>query len=201
MLYGAGIPILLLIAAVSFGILYSMERLLVAYFYQQPPAFDDKLTKNAVSILKWASIMYLFFGYWMLSNYGIFENEALPLKFTNSRPTTDHKVSEMPLNQALPMFLMACVLFVIAFMQTFIGKALKYWHFTFGARKISVDENLPKFWKAIKFTDAEWLIEENNYLNGNYHFQIVDNKVVQELDNCSIVKRCSGNERTFPSAH
>lgn len=85
MLYGLGVPILFLVAAVSFAILYSTERLLVAYFYQQPPAFDDKLTKNAVSILKYASILYLFFGYWMLSNRGIFDNEAIALEFTDSR--------------------------------------------------------------------------------------------------------------------
>jgi len=68
MMYGLGIPFLFLIASISYWVLYTVERLCVAYFYQLPPTFDDKLTKNAVGLLKWASILYLFFGYWMISN-------------------------------------------------------------------------------------------------------------------------------------
>lgn len=41
MMYGMGQPILFLIAAISFFILYTQERILVAYFYQMPPSFDD----------------------------------------------------------------------------------------------------------------------------------------------------------------
>lgn len=68
MLYGVGIPILFPIAAITYFIYYSLERLCVAYFFQMPPTFDDKMTKNAVKIMRWAAVMHLFFGYWMLSN-------------------------------------------------------------------------------------------------------------------------------------
>jgi len=67
-MYGMGLPILFPIAALTYFVLYSLERLLVAYFVQLPPTFDDKMTKNAVSILRWVSVLHLFFGYWMLSN-------------------------------------------------------------------------------------------------------------------------------------
>ena len=170
MVYGVGVPLLLLVAAISFAILYATERLLVAYFYQQPPAFDDKLTKNAVAILKYASILYLLFGFWMLSNRGMFDNEVLPLEFTDSRVRTTHSIGSFTINQAIPMFFMGCVMVAIVFMQAFFKKTLKSWGFTFGGRKIQVDENLPQFWRAIKFSDAEWLIEENKYLKNNYYF-------------------------------
>lgn len=68
MMYGMGMPILFPIAAFTYFNLMSLERLLVAYFYQLPPTFDDQLTKNALGILRWGSILYLFFGYWMLSS-------------------------------------------------------------------------------------------------------------------------------------
>lgn len=116
MVYGVGVPLLLLVAAISFAILYATEKLLVAYFYQQPPAFDDKLTKNAVAILKYASVLYLLFGFWMLSNKGIFDNEVLPLDFTDSRVQTTHSLSNFEINQAIPMLFTACVMFVIVFM-------------------------------------------------------------------------------------
>ena len=41
MMYGIGMPILFPIAAFSYFILYTQERLLSAYFYQMPPSFDD----------------------------------------------------------------------------------------------------------------------------------------------------------------
>jgi hypothetical protein len=68
MMYGMGMPILFVVAAVNYFILMSLERLLVAYFYQLPPTLDDKLTKNAIGILKFGALLYLFVGFWMLSN-------------------------------------------------------------------------------------------------------------------------------------
>jgi hypothetical protein len=41
MMYGIGLPILFPIAAFTYFVMYSLERLLVAYFYQLPPTFDD----------------------------------------------------------------------------------------------------------------------------------------------------------------
>lgn len=64
MMYGMGMPVLFPIAAISYWILLTVERLACAYFYQLPPTFDDKLTKNAVVILRLGALLYLFFGYW-----------------------------------------------------------------------------------------------------------------------------------------
>ena len=72
MMYGVGLPILYPIAAFTYFNLYTLERLLVAYFVQMPPTFDDKMTKNAVTLLRWAAVLHLYFGYWMLSNKQIF---------------------------------------------------------------------------------------------------------------------------------
>jgi len=72
MMYGVGMPILFLIAAINFLNQYVCERCIVAYTMRQPPALDDKLTKNAVDMLKWAPLLWLFNGYWMLSNKQIF---------------------------------------------------------------------------------------------------------------------------------
>jgi hypothetical protein len=75
MMYGLGIPLLFPVAALSYFILYTFERLTVAYFYQQPPAFDDKLTKNMVKLMRQTPILYLLFGFWMLSNKQTFQGD------------------------------------------------------------------------------------------------------------------------------
>jgi len=68
---------------------------------------------------------------------------------------------------------MGVAIAIIIFMQTFFRKALKRWGFSFGGSKISVDENLPYFFKAIKLSYGDWLIKENENLKKNYNFEIV----------------------------
>jgi hypothetical protein len=41
---------------------------------KMPPCLDDKLTKNALGMLKYAPLFFIANGYWMLSNMQIFDN-------------------------------------------------------------------------------------------------------------------------------
>jgi len=74
MMYGLCMPILFLVAAFTFLNQYLCERIGIAYFYQQPPAYDDMLSNNALKMIKRSAPFFLFNGYWMLSNRQIFEN-------------------------------------------------------------------------------------------------------------------------------
>ena len=68
MMYGLGMPVLFPLAAFNYFNQYLCERIIVSYCCKQPPALDDKLTKNCIEKLKWSPILFLFNGYWMLSN-------------------------------------------------------------------------------------------------------------------------------------
>jgi len=183
MMYGMGVPSLFFVATASLCTLYFLERLAVAYFYKQPPSFDDKMTKNAVGVLKFAALLYLFFGYWMLSSPQIFQNEVYPKEtIAGIQPTAHVPIESMMVDQAIPVFLIGCVMLFITLMQTFAKGLLKSWGFAFGSKTLNVDENLPPFWDAIKFSQAEWLQKENNNLKENYGFKIVDDYVLDELD-------------------
>jgi len=52
MMYGIGMPILFPIAAFNFINQYICERIVVSYAMKLPPSLDDKLTKNALEMLK-----------------------------------------------------------------------------------------------------------------------------------------------------
>jgi len=67
-MYGVGLPILFPIAAISFLTLYLVEKTMVYYSYRQPPMYDEKLNNNVLRILTYAPILFLAFGFWMLSN-------------------------------------------------------------------------------------------------------------------------------------
>ncbi len=68
MFYGAGVPILFPIAALTYLVLWATERWGLAYTYEMPPAMDDRLTKNAITLLSFSPLLFLLNGYWMLSN-------------------------------------------------------------------------------------------------------------------------------------
>jgi len=79
-LYGVGIPMLFPIAALNLVVIYLMETYHMAYTYQKPPVLDDKLTKNAVSILRMGPLLFLCNGYWMLNNQQIFKEAVIQMK-------------------------------------------------------------------------------------------------------------------------
>lgn len=68
MMYGVGLPALFPIAAINYLNQYMVERLIVARYMKQPAALDDKLTQNCVNMLRFAPLLFLINGYWMLSN-------------------------------------------------------------------------------------------------------------------------------------
>ena len=69
-----------------------MERLLVFYYYKQPPSFDSKMTVNALSMMVWAPIVYLLMTYWFLSNNQIFDNILYPMQYVNDVIKTGHTI-------------------------------------------------------------------------------------------------------------
>ena len=67
-MYGMLLPILFPIALFAFVNLYVNERLLLAYYYQQPPIYDDELIRSSITIMKGAPVLMFLMGYWALGN-------------------------------------------------------------------------------------------------------------------------------------
>tara|TARA_B110000285_G_C15040501_1_gene571565 strand:- start:237 stop:491 length:255 start_codon:yes stop_codon:yes gene_type:complete len=67
-LYGVGMPLLFPVAACNFGIQWVCERIMATYQVKLPPLLDDTMITQLFSTLKWAPLMMLFNGFWMLSN-------------------------------------------------------------------------------------------------------------------------------------
>lgn len=189
MMYGIGIPIMFPIAAFTYFILYSVERLTVCYFYQQPPAFDDKLTKNMIKLMRQVPVLYLTFGYWMLSNKQIFLGSYTFIKNTTEVMKTGHSFATISVDQATPMMLMGAAIGIIIFFQIFFKKTLKEWGFNFGGAKIEVDENLPIFYKAIKLSECDWMVKENENLREVYGFEMINKKIQEILDDTKAPKK------------
>ncbi len=114
MMYGLGVPILFPIAAFTYFVLYTVERLTTSYFCQLPPTFDDQMTKNALGNLRWAAVFYLFFGYWMLSSKVIFSNFLSLIPDSTTKVLSGHTFRTLTVDQASPLLLMGvCVTIII----------------------------------------------------------------------------------------
>lgn len=78
------------IACITYGVFWMIERYQIAYCYQLPPSLDDTLTKNAIKMLRIAPILFLFNGYWMLTNMQIFNDIVFPISSSKEIMLTGH---------------------------------------------------------------------------------------------------------------
>lgn len=60
LMYGYAIPMLFPIAAFTFMNYYIVDKLLITYYYQKPPVYDDKLNKASLSLMKYAPLLMMF---------------------------------------------------------------------------------------------------------------------------------------------
>lgn len=66
--YGLFMPVMFPIALLGVFNMYVVERLSLAYYFRQPPMFDEKLNQRAIDILQQAPFAMFFTAYWALGN-------------------------------------------------------------------------------------------------------------------------------------
>lgn len=121
MLYGLGMPIMFPMAMVIVANQRLCERVQVAKNYRQPPAMDDSLSNSVLSIMKFAPLMLLFNGYWLMDNKQFFDNVWHYKDKVTHNMLADHFIVFPPkINQASPLFLMAMACVVIIVFQLII---------------------------------------------------------------------------------
>ena len=77
LLFGAGMPILFVIAAMAFAIMYMVERYTIAKYYRQPANYGPEISLQTIKELRIYCIILLYpMGFWIFSNRQIFENEV-----------------------------------------------------------------------------------------------------------------------------
>ena len=71
-MFGLALPLLFPIAVFTFFNFYFVEKILLTYYYQKPPMYDEKLNKAALAWMKFAPMLMMAFGYWIMGNRQIF---------------------------------------------------------------------------------------------------------------------------------
>lgn len=131
-MYGVGLPVLFPIAALNLIIFWMLERYAMAFSYQYPPSLDDRLTKNAIAVLKFSPLLLLFNGFWMLTNRQVFKSEVNQRETSTDLMLTGHTFATVwEVDQGTPVMLMCFACTIICFLQSFLKKSLKKWGFSF----------------------------------------------------------------------
>jgi len=82
--YGVAMPGLFVVACFIFIFQSISDKLLITYFYKERVEHNDLLNRNAVRIIKYALVIFLFVGgLAMANNYCALENVSPPINFTN----------------------------------------------------------------------------------------------------------------------
>ena len=90
-MFGFGMPILFPVAAFSFFVLYLCERTMLFYAYRLPPMYDQRLSESVLNKINFAPCLFLFVGYWMVSNQQLLSNDHLhSVTNSSSIQKTDH---------------------------------------------------------------------------------------------------------------
>jgi len=186
MLYGFGMPIMYPMAMAILSSQRLCERIQVAYNYRQPPAMDDSLSNSVMTIMKYAPVMLLFNGYWLMDNQQFFENKWHYKDKVTENMLADHPVYLPPkINQSSPLFIMCMTcMFIIIFTSIVPKDILLQWGFSMSKEELDVDEDLPNFFEALQLSEAEKIIAENRQMMTNFGFELAEFNLINKLENC-----------------
>ena len=73
-LFAPGLPILFPIALVYMIVLYTTDRLALAYWYRRPPVYDEKMNETTINLLAFAPLLYCCTACRVYSNQQTFYN-------------------------------------------------------------------------------------------------------------------------------
>ncbi len=139
LMYGAGMPILFVIAAFTFLITYWLDRISFLRLYSIPRRYDHTLAQFAFHVLPWAVLLHSSFALWIYTS-PVFDGEYAGVSIGESllgNIKDRFRTRNVPL-PAVAQFLAACVYLPVAW--------LFGWH--------RVDPGLQSVARAVHFSQA-----------------------------------------------
>ena len=181
LMFGPGVPLLYPVCIFSLFILYVVERLSLAFYYKQPPMFDEKMSASTYKTMRWAIALNLFFAYWMYSNKQMFSNEVHPLRKAFDVPLTGHVIfKNFEVDQAFPSFLFGFIflaIFCTRWVRPLVAKFIPSWF----PEDPLVKENLGNYFDSLEEKDLEWWTTEEEYIRDELGYKMVNDETLEGL--------------------
>ena len=179
MTYGFGIPILFPIAAFAILVLWLVEKTMLYYAYRLPPMYDERLSESVLSLLYYAPLFYLGFGYWMASNKQLLSNEYLEPKDRMTTPDIHlHTVDRVFAGDGLsaPAWPLLLLFFFFLLNQVFGSAVMRCLTSVFPSLEIGdieLDEDIDNYWSSLDEKDRNWAIKEDQHAMDKLGLQIL----------------------------
>jgi len=112
--HGVAMPMLFPIGLFAICNNYVTEKLLLAYYYRQPPMLDNRMNNRALTLLKYSPVLMLMYGFWYLGNRQIFFNEFTSVT-ENFGEVKDakHRVFDFSKGPDHTVMILICVPFIL----------------------------------------------------------------------------------------
>lgn len=183
MIYGAGMPILFPIAAISLFVLFVVEKYCIYYVYKAPPAYDEKLNNKALKVLSFAPLFCLGFGFWILTNMQLIHNDEMTAKeHTDQAYKSNHYWLEFLTSEGRSDSGGAMLLIILFFIEGFrilfgtpVGAAWNALISSIGNEtltawlapglvhdELELDEDIELYQNCLDLDDRHWTIAEEN---------------------------------------
>jgi hypothetical protein len=184
MMYGLSMPVLFPLAGLSVYSARVCDRIQVAWLDKLPPAMNDSITRQVMSLLKFAPLFLIFNSYWILDNKQTFDNKWLYKMESVDHMPSGHLLT-FRIGQASPLFFICLVSISILILQFTIPlKLLMKAGFAAATQDVGVDEDLPDFFDVVKLVDANSIIKENETMQEMYGFEIYESYMIEKLYKC-----------------
>lgn len=193
-MYGFGIPILFPIACVSFIVLYLVEKLLLFYGYRLPPMYDERLSQDVLNKIQFAPVLFLSFGYWMVSNNQLLSNEHLT-QFSNINDVRVSGHSYLSVFEPSgweglewPLLLCAVFLAVVYFCGHLLEACLAKCFPSLVIGNIDLNEEIDTYYASLDEHDRRWSEKEEEQSRNLLTSQLMTSEQYQRLLNTAPTK-------------
>ena len=158
--YGLALPLLFPITLFTMINMYISERYLFAYYYRKPPIIGGGMNDGALTLLTYAPIVMIAFGYWQLGNRQIFFNEPQPIILKSEAYNPQHKLFDYSsgVNHTLTLLLfIPFTVFFRSFLKCIrkVAVSMKFFKQPEGVDMdwgfdVNIDEDLGNYWKCLE---------------------------------------------------
>ena len=154
---------------------------MIYYVYSEPPTFDEKLYANALSMLTWAPLLFLSFGYWMLSSKSLLENSQIhSYTYLNDENIYSGHIWTEVFTKAvygsdkpsMPLLLLFWILLILTFFKNTLIKVWNFFPFL-AIADFEIDQKLGNYFECLDETARTWSLEEEKYYRKNLGLSVL----------------------------
>lgn len=138
-----------------------------------------------------APMFLLFNGFWMIDNKAIFDNTWVYRMKTIEHMKSNHFFEGFCVTHSTPIFVFMAFSIGLKLITSIVPEeTLSRLGFSLTNEEISVDEDLPSFFDAIKLRHAREILSEFYNIKNRYGLEIEDIDVINKLEKIKFPERC-----------